>query len=176
MSFYIESGRQQKPAFVEFDELDESLCDAAQSTLSLDSEPMILVWNNVRVPIGYKYDFSFMLEDVVDLIVEGLSVEEGSKVINWPCNNFASSWYINWHSGRIAVTAEWRTVALGMELPLAASGPIELSLLEFMLQWLTPLAYVSCALHQAGYVHIKLSKFRILDEVILQLKALVRDT
>jgi hypothetical protein len=50
------------------DESDSTLSDAAQTVFPLE-ERAFLNWNELTLPLSYKYDISLMLEDIVEMVL-----------------------------------------------------------------------------------------------------------
>lgn len=148
---------------------DNSLSDAIQSVFPLRTERMVLTWNGIYIPLSYKYDVSFMVDDVVDLAMAMLTHSTGSKEIHWPSNTFAAVWDVRWEAGYVSVIGEWTRVVGGTEALLAASGAIRVPVAEFLGEWKRPLELVADALHRAGYGEVQVPKLALLDDVVKRL-------
>ena len=103
-----------------FDPEDKSLCDALQTVFVTNTEKLLLCWNAVYVPVSYRYDFSLLIEDVVDLCDAILASPNGSRHIEWPSNTFQATWELRWTGQTISIHATWRTVLGGTEGLLTA--------------------------------------------------------
>ena len=77
MSFYIQASNP-RISYTVMPE-DETLSDAVESAFLSDSENAILVWNYVNVPLSYKYDISYMIDDILNLLSSGQKMESGGK-------------------------------------------------------------------------------------------------
>src|SRR5437016_710667 len=89
----------------------EDLAAAIQAVFRLDSEDAILFWNWVPVRISYKYDLSVMIDDLLTLLNDLLSVPGGRRSVYWGSNTFQAEWHLVWADGRVAITAQWESVA-----------------------------------------------------------------
>ena len=68
LNFYIQASN---PRFQDSINIyDESLSDAIESVFPLNTENAILVWNYISIPLSYKYDISYMIEDILQLLDE----------------------------------------------------------------------------------------------------------
>lgn len=112
-SFAIQASQPRTEA--SYDPDDESLCDAVQSTFPLRTESMLIVWNGVYIPLGYKCDVSFIVDDGLDLLDAMLTSATGRRTIHWPSNTFASSWVVEWDPSNVVIEATWRAVVGGTE-------------------------------------------------------------
>jgi hypothetical protein len=165
--FFIQTGNPRTEPSWEAD--DASLSDAIQSVFPLRTEDLVLVWNGIYVPLGYKYDVSFMVDDVIDLAAEMMAERTGGKEIHWPSNTFAAVWDVRWDAGHVSVAAKWTRVVGGTEMLLAASGSIRLPVTEFLGEWKRPLEVVSDAMHRAGYSASQIPRLAVLDDVVRRL-------
>jgi hypothetical protein len=148
---------------------DASLSDAIQSVFPLGTERLVLAWNGIYVPLGYKYDVSLMVDDVVDLATEILAESTGSKEIHWPSNTFAAVWDVRWDAGYVTVSGKWTRVLGGTEALLTASGSIRVPIAEFLGEWKRPLELVADALRRAGYGEEQIPRLAVLDDVVRRL-------
>jgi len=75
MCFYIQASNPKSQDKVETG--DGSLADAIENTFLLNTENAILMWNYICIPLSYKYDISYMIEDIVSLLSEMQNKESG---------------------------------------------------------------------------------------------------
>ncbi|MEO7594939.1 MAG: hypothetical protein ABI134_27225, partial [Byssovorax sp.] len=75
--FFIQSSNPRSSS--ECDADDASLCDAVQTVFPMATESMIMVWSGVYIPLGYKYDVSLMVDDIIDLCNDILLTKEGRR-------------------------------------------------------------------------------------------------
>jgi hypothetical protein len=148
---------------------DASLSDAVQAVFPRETENMFLVWNGVYVPIGYKSDFSFMIDDVLDLADAMLASPSGHTTIHWPSNTFASTWDVRWDAGLGTIDARWFDLVGGTEGLLAASGSMRVHADDFLAEWKLPLEIVARALREAGYDERQVPRLALLDDVLARL-------
>ncbi len=116
---------------------EESLPDAIEELFPLDNEFAFIAWKGIFVPIGYRYDLSVMVRDILDL-VERLTSAAGSRdtfEIHWASQSFASVWTVSRSGDEVAVRAEWRDVIGKTEELLNSSGAVEVRTEEFVREW-----------------------------------------
>jgi hypothetical protein len=129
---------------------DETLAEAIETVFPMEAEYAFLVWKGVYIPLSYKYDLSFLVDDVIVVLEEMLANARGSRVVAWPSNTFASVWNITWDED-VTVNAQWDCV-LGAVAPLLASRPtITVPKAEFIAEWKRPLLVIERALRSSGY-------------------------
>lgn len=162
-SFAIQASQPRTEA--SYDPDDESLCDAVQSTFPLRTESMLIVWNGVYIPLGYKYDVSFIVDDGLDLLDAMLTSATGRRTIHWPSNTFASSWVVEWDPSNVVIEATWRAVIGGTEAMLEASGPVTGPVDAFTCEWKRPLEIVDAAVRSAGYSEQQIPRLALLSSV-----------
>lgn len=162
-SFVIQTSQPRvEPSF---DPEDRSLSDATQSVFPLFTEDMFVVWNHIYIPLGYKYEVSFVIDDALDLVEAILTNMVGRHTIHWPSNTFASSWVVEWCPSRVSIEATWRSAPGGTESLLKESGPVEVPAEAFTAEWKRPFELVSGAIRSAGYSELQIPRLRALDSV-----------
>jgi hypothetical protein len=148
---------------------DESLSDAIQTVFPMDTERAILAWHRVCVPLGYKYDVSLLVDDILGITEVMLVDERGARVVQWPSNTFAATWDITWDEEGTTVHAKWECVSGGIESLLVSRGSIAIPKKEFLAEWKSLLVVVERALDAAGYTESQLAGLSRLRRVIAAL-------
>jgi len=148
---------------------DETLSDAVQSVFPMGTERAILVWNNMYVPLGYKYDLSLMVDDVIGLLEVMMASSQSKRRVSWASNTFASVWDIEWGSGKVSVQTQWNRVVGGTESILMGKPSVSVPEEDFLAEWKRPLEIVRDALRGAGYIHQQIPQMRRLEQVVVQL-------
>lgn len=59
------------------DENDSKLMEAIETIFPMRTEAAIMVWNYVSIPLSYKYDISYMINDIIIVIQELVMKQEG---------------------------------------------------------------------------------------------------
>ena len=68
LNFYIQASNPKVQCEINYS--DETLADATESIFLLNTENAILMWNYICIPLSYKYDISYMLDDIMILLNE----------------------------------------------------------------------------------------------------------
>jgi hypothetical protein len=153
----------------ECDADDASLSDAVQTVFPMVTESMIMVWSGVYIPLGYKYDVSLMVDDIIDLCNDILLTKEGRRCVHWPSNTFAAVWDVAWDSSAVTVNAQWSRVVGGMEAMLASKSSISVPRADFLAEWKRPLEIADGALHRAGYKPEQIPRLVALHDLVARL-------
>lgn len=132
------------------DPRDASLSDALQTVFRADTEEMLMRWNGVRIPLSYKSDFSFMIDDVVDFCALMSSATDGRRSVNWPSSTFDATWDLRWSRGVVEVKATWRTLLGGVTGLAVADASLSIQLPQFLGEWRKPLLVCHRALLASG--------------------------
>jgi hypothetical protein len=148
-----------------FDEEDGHIGDALETVFPMETENAYMVWNWVHVPIGYKYTFSFLIQDVVMMLDTLLREASGALTINWPSNEFAATWRMTWDAKNVDIRAEWNSVIGGTEALLNARPTVALAKGAFISEWKQVLGVSLHALTDAGYTDAQLSDLPRLRQV-----------
>lgn len=67
MNFYILAGNPRVQSIENSD--DKSLSEAIETVFPLNTEYAILSWNYISIPLSYKYDISYMIDDIPNFIM-----------------------------------------------------------------------------------------------------------
>jgi len=86
---------------------DECLAEAIESTFPLFTENAILVWNHISVPLSYKYDISYMINDILTLMNMMQKVNIGEWTIHWLPDSFRSDWFIKWNRDDVQIVSQF---------------------------------------------------------------------
>lgn len=113
----------------------ESIAEALESIFPLSTEFALLIWNNVYVPLNYKYDVSYIFEDVILLIEAVCASPTGRTSIHWPSSSFRAKWDVSWTENEVVVESEWECVIGGTELLLNKNPRISVTKETFLGEW-----------------------------------------
>ncbi len=149
MAFYIQASNPRFIKSINYD--DESLSDAVESVFPLNTENAMLVWNYISVPLSYKYDISYMLDDIVDLLGVLQSQKCGKKTIHWLPDTFRCDWEVSWDDGKIEIQAHWECTVGHLEKILNEHETISLTVMDFESEWKEILYVVIRGLKNCGY-------------------------
>lgn len=149
MVFYIQASN---PRFIKgINDEDKSLSEAVESAFPLNTENAMLVWNYISVPLSYKYDISYMVDDIIDLLSILQSQNCGKKIIHWLPDTFRSDWKISWDNGKIEIQAHWECTIGHLEKILNEHEIVSLTIKNFESEWREVLYMVIKGLESCGY-------------------------
>ena len=161
MNFYIQASN---PAYIKnFDMNDVTLADAIETSFPLETESAVLVWNYIPILISYKYDISYMMEDLIKLLNLLLSEECYCYTIEWLPDTFRCNWELSWKKGEVTIITACESTVGYLEPLLNKNNIIELSITDFICEWKLIIEKVVHVLQQNGYHRNNLSR---MDELI----------
>lgn len=162
MNFFIQVSN---PKYLHkiYDEDIESISDAVEDSFPLNTEDAFLVWNHIYVPLSYKYDISYMMEDIVKMLKGVLENEDGSLKICWLPDTFRCDWKIEWKAGEISILSHWNCTVGNLEELLNNNNSIKMPVEQFINEWKKLLELIVGVLKQNGYSEVNLDG---LDELI----------
>lgn len=149
-NFYIQANNPR--VLKEHDLEDKNISDAMETIFPLYTESAVMMWNHICVPLSYKYDISYMMDDILDLLDDLLQVKEGKRGIYWLPDTFRSDWDIVWGSGQIRIISHWESVTGNLEGLLNANNRVSLKIAEFISEWKQILYIVLKGLEDNGYM------------------------
>lgn len=167
LSFYIQASNPKFQESTDFE--DESLSDAIENAFPLNTESAMLVWNYISVPLSYKYDISYMIEDILQLLNELQNKEEGELRINWIPDTFRCDWAIKWGAENIEIQSQWECTVGHLEKILNQNSNISLSKKAFISEWKRVLGIVITGLKGCGYSE---DKIRHMNQLIEQYRSI----
>ncbi|MEO1668687.1 MAG: hypothetical protein AAFU54_28910 [Chloroflexota bacterium] len=168
MNFFIQAGEPRSTH--QYDADDETLGEAIETVFPSLTESAVLVWNYIHVPIGYKYDFGIMCDDILEMLWNLLKLNEGYMSIVWPSNTFATTWSLNWQEDQLEIVSSWDTVVGGTEKLLNQQSKIDLPKSTFASEWKKPLENIFQALMESGYSKDNLTQMTMLEDIISLIK------
>ena len=149
MSFYIQAGNPKIQHTVDFN--DESLADAIESAFFSNTENAILMWNYISIPLSYKYDISYMMEDILRLLSALQGQKSGKMVIHWLPDTFRCDWTLYWDMGQLQIESQWECIVGDLEKLLNEKSNLILQIEDFISEWKEILHIVMEGLECCGY-------------------------
>lgn len=144
---------------------ENSLSGAIENIFPLNTENAFLCWNHIYVPLSYKYDLSYMINDILNMIYKIESNDEGCLLIHWLPDTFRCDWVINWNQVEIKIESKWECTVGRLEKLLNASGDVILPKELFINEWKCVLKKIIDGLATCGYDSAILSGMDYLIEV-----------
>jgi hypothetical protein len=114
---------------------DRTLGDVIETIYPLNTEFALVVWNNVFVPISYKYDVSVIVDDILAMVAAIAHNEFGHMNIWWPSNTFRANWTLAWNATEITIDSHWESVIGGTEALLNAASVVTVEKVLFLAEW-----------------------------------------
>lgn len=130
---------------------DRTVYDAVQTVFPLITEDAYMVWHHVHIPLGYKYTFSCMINDVLDIIETLMGSESGELTNYWSVQELAAEWRMKWNNTTLDIEAKWDTVIGDTESLLSARSKLTIDKNAFISEWKPLLGIALKALTNAGY-------------------------
>lgn len=168
MIFFIQASNPNVVSNVEATETD--LREAIEDIFELETEDAILNWNGVSIALSYKYDFSVIIDDLVEMLETIQSSSNGNHMVSWSSNTFLATWNLTWDKHLITCTATWNSISGNIEDVLTKTGNISLPVEEFLAEWKKPLERVIAGLKQAGYKPKSLVHLEKMEQLLTRLK------
>lgn len=150
MDFYIQAGN---PDIININNKeDKTLSEAIESVFPMETENLIIYWKHIAVSLSYKYDISYMIDDILIILQEMQIHKTGSMLIHWLPDTFRVDWNLKWDNERILIDAEWQSVVGNIEEILIRQRTVELSKEDFICEWKMPLLKIINALNKNEYM------------------------
>lgn len=130
-NFYIEPKQPDPNVGLVGDASD--LAEAIQLSFPLDTADAVLQWNEVSIPISYKYDLSVIFEDVLEILescLDGKTTE-----ICFGSDTFNSDWAVKPQDGMVSISTYWHSVVGDTESDLNKNSDLVVPKMYFLLQW-----------------------------------------
>lgn len=158
MDFYIQASN---PVFLkEFTGGDECLSDAIESSFPLFTENAILMWNHIAIPLSYKYDISYMIDDILTLLNHLSTKQDGEMVIHWLPDTFRSDWEIQWSEQVIKISSRWECTVGHLESKLNMNPEISMTVDDFVQEWKKVLGVIIEGLKTCGYSELVIADMK----------------
>lgn len=123
-----------KPAYM-VSSSDATLGEAIETMFPLLTEFAIMVWNDIYIPMTYKYDVGVIIDDIINMVTEITDHETGSMTIDWPSNTFRTKWALTWTSNEVTINGKWESVIGGTETLLNDSPILTIEKDAFLAEW-----------------------------------------
>ena len=143
---------------------DESIEEAIDTIFPLENEYCFINWNNIFIPVSYKYDISIMIKDIIR-IVDFIKKGEGKLEFDWASNTFSASWRMECTSDSIRIESTWVSVLGKLKDLLNDNATLEIKKKVFVDKWITLLLFVKGKLEKAGYNSNNLEDFYQLENI-----------
>jgi hypothetical protein len=127
-----------------------NLEDAIELVFPLETEFLILIWNNIFIPLTYKYDISLMVLDFIKIINFLRDNNKSELEIFWPSSTFVSIWKIKRYEKVIRINSKWTAVNGKVENLLNSLNENEIQSSEFEEEIMKLIIFINSALIKSG--------------------------
>jgi hypothetical protein len=101
----IELGNPKVLLINEYESMN--LEDAIEAIFPLETNNLVLTWNNIPIQLNYKYDISIMVYDFIS-IVKFIQFNGTNELeFQWASNTFASLWKLTKKDRIINIKTKW---------------------------------------------------------------------
>ncbi|MFD2557198.1 hypothetical protein [Sphingobacterium tabacisoli] len=105
--------------------------DVLENIFPLDTDYSFLIWNNIFIPLSYKYDIPVMVFDFIKILSFLRDDNVLDLEVHWASNTFASIWILRKTDHHVHIKAEWKDVNGGLEGLLNNSNYTNVNVCEF---------------------------------------------
>jgi len=127
--------------------VDEKISEAIETIFPMMTEDAILIWGTSYIPLNYKYDISYMIEDIISMLKILRENQNGELKIDWPTSTFACQWLFAWHNKILTISSKWRS-----ESRMSSNlSDLEINVHEFTYEWKKVLEILIENLESCGY-------------------------
>ncbi|RKZ45145.1 MAG: hypothetical protein DRR16_29395 [Candidatus Parabeggiatoa sp. nov. 3] len=122
-----------------------------------------MVWNGVYIPLGYKYDLSVMMEDILVMLEKLGKSSSGMHKVHWPSNTFSSIWNLQWEENHLEIDTKWFSLVGYTEALLLQRSVLKIDKNSFTQEWKRLLGNILLALEECGYRSVMLPGMKRLE-------------
>jgi hypothetical protein len=127
------------------------LAAAIQTVFPMDTDDAILNWNRIAVRLGYRYDVSVMIDDLLPLLAEVTDEPSGRRRVVWASDTFHADWDVHWLGDELlSVDAEWHSISGDYAGLLNERPTVTLPRTAFVAEWRRLLAAVLRGIDASG--------------------------
>lgn len=130
---------------------DDTLSSAIETAFPMMTEDAIMMWNNIPIPLSYKYDIAYMIEDIIDLLKALRKAKTGTLKISWLPDTFRSDWIIKWDYEKIIIETFWDNTVGNLTKLLNKIPKVSLNKCDFINEWKQLLATLINGLKKCNY-------------------------
>lgn len=150
MSFIIQSSNPSVQALSRRQRHVETLCQGIQRVFPLNTEEAIIVWNNLYIPIDYKYELSVIINDLLPFLSCLLTSKNGSYKLGFGVDTIRAIWDIDWDQDQIRINSEWDIAPGNLKELLNKHNSIELNRDAFLAEWKKLLETIITSINKAN--------------------------
>ncbi|AZS13826.1 hypothetical protein [Paenibacillus lutimineralis] len=149
MDFWIQASRPKYTGL--YDKEDQNLSNAIETIFPMMTEKALIFWKTIYIPLCYKYDISWMIDNILDIFEMLRSKPDGEISLKWASNTFSAVWNIRWMDEEVVIAPEWYSVLGHTEHLLNSKGAIMVPIRSFISEWKKILGVILVGLKESGY-------------------------
>lgn len=132
--------------------ISDSLGGALQEAFEFESEDLTISWNDVAIPLEYKYDIAIIVDDLLEMLQQLLDLRGGELEVSFGSDTFNCVWHIRWGGGTVNIRPTWLGLRASVPQVEGLRRPVELGTIEFLKQWEPVLRDMVLAVRESGVV------------------------
>jgi len=137
---------------------DKKISEAIETVFPMMTEDAFMVWNTIYIPLSYKYDISYMIDDILMMLRKlREDTNGGTMQIAWPSDTFAAKWDLKWDNKTLIINTRWNCVSGHVEKLLNESNSMQIEIRDFITEWKSVLKVLIDNLLACGYCESNLS-------------------
>lgn len=168
MKFCIQAGFPDNSRSCDIN--DSKLSEAIESAFPMNTESLIMFWDHIAIPLSYKYDISYMIDDIIMLLQHIQMEETGEIIIPWLPDTFRVDWKVRWNIDTISIRSNWVNTVGDLQEILIDHEKIKLIKKDFINEWKKPLEIIIRALDDCGYSKIIKNQYNILLDTFISIQ------
>ncbi len=129
---------------------DSNIEEAIETIFPSDTEYALLIWDNIFIPLSYKYDISKMISDFI-LLEKFILSKEKYIDIYWASNTFSSIWKLERNQNMINIQSKWNCVLGGLTDLLNCKSEITIDSNQLRIELLSMLNFLKLCLDKCDY-------------------------
>lgn len=139
-----------------YDDEDETISEAIETIYPYNPGADILLnWNDYLVELSFKDDISSIYNDIVNMIKDLNSIDQGGFEMTWPSSSFFATWHFFIEEDDVRVKAYWTAIKGGGEaLKAIREKPNQIIVKKnmFISEWVKLLDIIKEDIEKSGYV------------------------
>src|SRR5688500_17807207 len=102
-----------------------------------NTEDAFMNWQGIRIPISYKYDMCNITLDILYMLDEILSSDDGFYEHGFSSNTFSAYWDIKWDTriNKVWIKAKWDSISADFGGILDYKNSLEIEINQFLSEW-----------------------------------------
>jgi len=170
MNFYIQVSN---PIFLySSSEIVSDLAEAIQVVFPMETENAFIVWNYTYIPLGYKYDLSVIIDDLLPMLSDLITQKEGSYRACFGSDTFNAEWNLEWYDEKLYIAAKWNNLAGNLvKLTSSSCSSLETKIDIFLSEYKKLFQQVSIAVDKSEILIVEQESYKLM----LQLQTAIKN-